>query len=136
MPVFRFSAAHSRNAYIQISSSLGIALEAEFINNNLYRCFTEQSNAYTHGMIALGMLILMIIRQVCSCKSRCRMSRTRLMQQATRRSTFRRCKCVVLFWLAVLGVLQIGKNRVDCAGIREISVRPGAGLTEFRVRQH
>jgi len=34
------------------SSSLGITFESEFINNNLYRCFTEQSNAYTHGTIA------------------------------------------------------------------------------------
>jgi len=34
------------------SSSLGIALESELVNSNLYRCFTEQSNAYSHGTIA------------------------------------------------------------------------------------
>ena len=33
------------------SSSLGITLESEFINDNLYRCFTKQSNAFTHGTI-------------------------------------------------------------------------------------
>ena len=34
------------------SSSLGITFESEFVNSNLYRCFTEQSNAYSHGTIA------------------------------------------------------------------------------------